>query len=74
MAELSDDHEVSDEDESAEANEGVQQEKQKKKSKLKLNRNFSNTVGMKSIHFHSTGDSPKGMWLGAGCFYTYFQQ
>ena len=53
--------EVSDEDESAEANESVQQEKKKKGSKLKLSAKFSNIVGMKSVHFKSTDEVPKGI-------------
>ena len=52
--------EVSDEDESAEAQDQVQQEKSKKKSKLKLNPQFSGTVGMKSVHFSTTQEIPKG--------------
>ena len=53
--------EVSDEDESAEANESVQQEKKKKGSKLKLSAMFSAIVGMKSVHFKTTDDVPKGI-------------
>lgn len=52
--------EVSDEDESAEANESVQQEKKKKGSKLKLSAFFSAIVAMKSVHFKSTDEVPKG--------------
>lgn len=52
--------EVSDEDESAEANDTVQQEKQKKGSKLKLSAVLSTITGMKSVHFKSTSEIPKG--------------
>ena len=53
--------EVSDEDESAEANESVRQEKQKKGSKLKLSVLFSAIVAMKSTHFKGTDEVPKGI-------------
>ena len=51
---------MSDEDESAEANDTVQVEKQKKGNKLKLSTLFSNVVGMKSIHFNGSNEIPKG--------------
>ena len=54
--------EVSDEDESAEANDTVQQEKQKKGSKLKLSAVLSTITGMKSVHFKSTSEIPKGKY------------
>lgn len=53
--------EVSDEDESAEANESVHQEKQKKSSKLKLSQHLSDVVTMKSVHFGGTQEFPSGI-------------
>lgn len=58
-----DNEEVTDEDESAEADESMQQDKQKKKSKLKLSQKLSDIVGMKSVHFNGTDETPSGSYL-----------
>ncbi|KAL4224544.1 phosphatidylinositol phospholipase C [Mactra antiquata] len=59
VTQTDDNEEVTDEDESADAND-EQGEKQKKKSKLKLSQKFSDTVGMKSVHFNGSQDIPAG--------------